>query len=108
MQLVQYGRLSPGDDLCPPNIRYPGVSLTSRQGPETRDTEVRPVMSHVVMMIGDAGKVSDTGGHPHSGGEMSRPGELLSPGFPGDPGQWTEGPLPHCQVSVQDGPLIHY
>ena len=46
-----------------------------------------------------SGEVSDTGGHPHSGGEMSRQGELLSPGLPGDPGQWAEGPLPHCQVS---------
>ena len=42
MQLVQYGRLSPEDDLCPPNIRYPGVTQTSRQGTPDTDTEVRP------------------------------------------------------------------
>ena len=53
---------------------------------------------HVIMMVCDAGKVSDTGGHPHGGGAMSRQGELLSPGLTGNPGQWTEGPLPHCQV----------
>ena len=31
IQLVQYGRLTPSDDLCPANVRYPGPSpsLTS-------------------------------------------------------------------------------
>ena len=99
VSLVQYGRLSPGDDLCPANIRYPGVITQVRQG-DTQDTEVSSHSSlHVVTVICYSGEVSDTGGHPHSGGEMSRQGELLSPGLPGDPGQWSEGPLPHCQVS---------
>ena len=86
VQLVQYGRLSPGDDLCPANIRYPGVITQARQG-DTGDTEVRSQLSsYVVTVICYSGEVSDTGGHPHSGGEMSRQGELLSPGIPGDPG----------------------
>ena len=39
LQLVQYGRLSPGDDLCPPNIRYPGVTTltTGTSSPDTQE-----------------------------------------------------------------------
>ena len=50
VQLVQYGRLSPGDDLCPANIRYPGVITQARQG-EAQDTEVRSHSSSPVVTV---------------------------------------------------------
>ena len=53
MQLVQYGRLSPGDDLCPPNIRYPGLmAQTSRPGPpETQAEEARFIIINFIFLI---------------------------------------------------------
>ena len=34
IQLVQYGRLTPDDQVCPANIRYPGTSINKGENQE--------------------------------------------------------------------------
>ena len=53
MQLVQYGRLSPGDDLCPPNMRYPGVisppGVTQTPGASPQETQAEQVRGQIII-----------------------------------------------------------